>query len=211
MSPRSRAIRGWLPHAAVAAAAAVQLALAAAWHHDDEELAARIENGPPRQIVHALHVLTNRGPSPDTNLPWSRAYVTGLMNHPEPLVADFAYTVDVCRMKRPVWQENRLSQRVNAADVGEGPRGETFEEWLRHFLLYRRKVAGRHMGAMLRLKNDELRWLLDAIAGRRVDAPTVLAAILQRQTEANQHRTTRMAPPNPGRRRARASDDDEEY
>ena len=138
----------------------------------------------------------------------------GSSEESDPLLADFAYTVDICRMVRPVWQDKKISSRLKRNEAGE-IRGETFTEWLRHFLLFRRKVAGRHMGAMLRLKNDELRWLLESIANdeqafdqqRRED---VLENIHQRQTQANMSRTHRMALPDReakrGRREGRIDD-----
>ena len=188
-----------LPLLIVALVGLAQLAVSKAWHRDDVALEALLEDGTPEERVYALHVLTNRGSTPHTNRQWNRAYITELMNDPEPLVADFAFTVDICRMVKPVWQEARLSTRLKNNFAGTNPKGETFTGWLRRFLLFRRKVAGRNMGAMLRLKNDEVRWLLTAIDGDEedLDIEAIFADIHQRQTRANLSRTKRMAAPKP--------------
>ena len=109
-------------------------------------------------------------------------------------------------MVRPVWQDKKVSARLKKNELGD-LRGESFNQWIRHFLLFRRKVAGRHMGAMLRLKNDELRWLIASIVGDEEPLDEdqregILANIHQRQTQANLSRTHRMSLPNPDGRGA---------
>lgn len=210
-------ITRWIPHLVVALVAAGQFALARAWHQTEEELNAIVdeqtEEGDGAQVVHALHILTNRGSSPHTVRTWDKAAVSTLLNHADPLVQDFAYTVDICRMVQPVWQEKRISTRLQNQSTELAISGEDFGEWLRHYLLYRRKVAGRHMGAMMRLKveptNDEVAWILASISGAELDKEHVLASIYQRQTGANMARTKRMAAPDPEgkkERRARRAD-----
>lgn len=192
-----------LPHLLVLLLGALQIGIYQARHLDSEDLARLADSGTPHEKVKALHILTNRGSTPHTNRVWNRETIQGMISAEEvgeALLADFAYTVDICRMVRPVWQDKKISSRLKRNDAGD-LRGETFTEWLRHFLLYRRKVAGRHMGAMLRLKNDELRWLLHAI-GNDEEAfdqqlrEDVLENIFLRQTQANMSRTNRMALPD---------------
>jgi len=195
-------VRKLLPLLLVALIGAAQVGLYQARHRDEAALEALLEDGTAEERVYALHVLTNRGSTPHTQRQWNRAYVIELMNDPEPLVADFAFTVDVCRMAKPVWQEARLSTRLKNNFAGTNPKGETFTGWLRRFLLFRRKVAGRHMGTGMRLKNDEVRWLLSAIEGdtEALDPEVIFADIHQRQTRVNLARTKRMAPPKPEER-----------
>jgi hypothetical protein len=199
-------LRRLLPHLLLALAAGGQVILYRAGHQTDEQLLERLENGDPRERVGALHILTNRGPAPQRARKWDRESVVALMNDRDPLMVDFSYTVDVCRMVQPVWQERRVTARLERNETKTSAKGETFEQWLRHFLLFRRKVAGRHMGAMLRLKNDELRWLLDGIAERPVEGGPILAAIHQRQTGANLSRTKRMAAPDRDRKKQNFED-----
>lgn len=191
-------MRKLLPHVLLAVIAAAIVGVQVATHHDRQDLEQLLAEGTPREKVYALHVLANRGSTPHTDRTWDRTFVQELMNHPDDLVADFAYTVDVSRMARPVWQQARVASRIDRGLATPERKGETFEDWLRHYLLFRRKVAGRHMGAMLRLKNDEVRWLIDAIEGREVDRPHVLTALLQRRTTTNLSRLRRMSLPSAG-------------
>lgn len=161
----------------------------------DQELHVQLDTGTSREKVYAMHVLTNRGSSPHVNRAWDRKAITELMNHDDPLLVDFAYTIDVCRMVQPVWQEGRIGARLQNMKTGE-IRGETFPEWVRHFLLYRRKVAGRHLGGMLRLQRQEVEWLIASIRGEELDHEAVLFLLAQRQTTANVARAKRMAAPD---------------
>ncbi len=195
-----------IPHLVVILTAALQFSLYRAWHSDEAELQSRLEDGSPAEKVYALHVLTNRGSSPHTARSWDRHAIGGLMTHPDPLVADFAYTVDVCRMSKPRRQNNDVLKRLDDNFAGTTVDGEAFSTWLRHFLFFRRKVAGRHMGAMLRLKNDELRWLIAAIAEEELDGESILESIHQRQTGANLARTRRMVPADSDTRQQNVDD-----
>ncbi len=205
-------MKRWVPHLVLIGLALLQVALYHSRHRDIEALREAAAQGSPRERVAALHILTNRGPTPHLERKWDRAAITPMIGSgtdslEDSLLADFAYTVDICRMAKPIWQDAKISARLKGNTLGE-IKGESFIEWLRHFLLFRRKVAGRHMGAMLRLKNDEVRWLITAIAGDEsaFDPQTqerILADIQQRQTQANMSRTKRMAPPDPEGKRAR--------
>jgi len=203
-------VRKLLPHFIVLLVGGLQVALYSAWHADIPSLERQLAEGTPQEQIHALHVLTNRGSTPHTDRIWDRTVIRELLaadQGQDPLLTDFAYTVDVCRMVKPVWQDAKISARLKRNETGI-LREESFNDWLRHFLLFRRKVAGRHMGAMLRLKNDEVRWLLASIGG---DADTfsleereaILSNIHQRQTTSNLSRTKRMAPPDPEAKRER--------
>jgi len=203
-------VRGLLPHLVVLLLGGLQVGLYAALHADIPTLERQLAEGTPREKVRALHILTNRGPTPHTDRTWDRTTVRALIaadQGQDRLLTDFAYTVDVCRMVKPVWQDAKVAGRLKRNETGV-LREESFTDWLRHFLLFRRKVAGRHMGAMLRLKNDEVRWLLTSIGGdpeafTLEEREAILADIHQRQTTSNLSRMNRMAPPDPEAKRDR--------
>lgn len=183
-----------LPLAACAVLAALELWWARRAHRTTEELHVMAFEGSPRERVWALHVLANRGDAPQRELP--EAYVRALIRDPDPLVADLAYTVDVCRLCKPVWQERRLKARLEEPEEAR----DDLEDWWRRYALYRRKVGGKPLGAALRLKNEEARWLLHVLAGGSLDEEALVPYVEDRLGESNQARIHRLSPPKPRNR-----------
>ena len=64
------------------------------------------------------------------------------------------------------------------------PYKDGLEDWLRRYLLYRRKVGGATYGAALRLKMQELEWLLAVMDGEKMNEAEVLAYLMERKQEA---------------------------
>ncbi len=165
MSATPAPLRRLLPHLVLSALLVLELLLAFSQRRSAEELWREAEEGTPRERVAALHVLANRGSDPaaggvDAEL--ARALLDG----EEPLLADFAFTTDICRLIGLEPLEEHLAQRKRG--------GLPFEAWLRRFLLHRRKVGGPALGAVGRLKHHEVRWFLDALGGRALDERAVL-------------------------------------
>ena len=71
---------------------------------------------------------------------------------------------------------------------------DSLVDWFRRYVFYRRKVGGRPLGASLRLKRQEVRWLLDVIEGKPLDDETVMDYLNRRQEGTNQNRMKRLAP-----------------
>lgn len=192
MSPHS-APRSWplrlAPLLACGLLLGAELVVAARSHRSTEELLRQAAAGEGRERVLALHVLCNRGSKPTPQL--DAAYMRGLMRDEDPLVVDFTFTVDMCRVIRPVWQEKRLGTWLSdpTADYPW-----TFAESWRRWILYRRKVGGAPLGAALRLKNQEVRWLLDSIAGRPLDEAAMHEHVQRREAESSAQRLHRLAP-----------------
>ena len=71
-------------------------------------------------------------------------------------------------------------------------------------------VGGKPLGASMRLKNQEVRWLLAVLAGEPLDQEEVLAYVRRRIEESgdNQARMHRLAPNNRRRRNEREQEQD---
>lgn len=180
----------FLPHLLLLGLAGTEIGVWSAHHRTEEQLHQLSKQGSSQERLWALHVLTNRAGLANTR--FDRAYIQALLNDPDPLVADFPYTVDVCRLQSPTWQERRLSARLKPEETP--PYRDGLEDWLRRYLFYRRKVGGAPYGAALRLKVQELEWLLAVMDGEQLAEDEVLAYLLERKQETAAARLYRLAP-----------------
>jgi hypothetical protein len=149
------AILLWAPHLALLALLAAEYDLARAAEFTQEELTVLLDEGTGRQKAWAMHVLANR--DDPSGGPLTRVQIQNTIVDPDPLVADMTYMVDLCRLLQPSRQEKRLSVRFENPERAQ----DGLEDWFRRFAFYRRKVGGRPLGGSLRLKQQEVQWLLD--------------------------------------------------
>ena len=142
-----------------------------------------------------MHVLANR--DVPSGGPLTRVQIQNTIVDPDPLVADMTYMVDLCRLLQPSRQEKRLSVRFENPERAQ----DGLEDWFRRFAFYRRKVGGRPLGGSLRLKQQEVQWLLHVLAGGQLDEEEVISYLERRQEGTNSARMHRLAP---NRKRVRA-------
>lgn len=190
MSNPTRALLRFLPHVLLLGLLGVEVSIWASHHKTEEELIRVSHQGSSRERLWALHVLTNRAGLANTK--FDEKFIQDLLKDPDPLVADFPYTVDVCRLLRPAWQEKRMSARLKVD--AKPPYRDDLENWLRRYLFYRRKVGGATYGAALRLKMQELEWLLAVMDGEKIAEAEVLAYLMERKQESASARGSRLAP-----------------
>ncbi len=178
----------WAPHLALLLLLATEYKLGLSASQSQEELRAALDEGTPRQKAWAIHVLANRGDPTDG--PLHRMYIQKAILDPDPLVADMTYMVDVCRLLQPSRQEKRLSVRFDEPTKAQ----DNLEDWFRRFEFYRRKVGGRPLGGSLRLKQQEVKWLLHVLSGGKLDEEEVMPYLERRQEGTNSARMHRLAP-----------------
>ena len=166
-----------LPHLLLLAVLAVEALAWTGWHQGEEQLEVQAESGTPAERVWALHVLTNRDPD---HRRFRNTYVRGLLNDPDPLVVDFAFTIDLCRIQH-IGQEMRITRRLKDEGSSVMPPRDAVEDWWRRYVFYRRKVGGRRYGGAMRLQRDEVAWYFDAVAGRELDEEELILHTLGRQ------------------------------
>ena len=189
------AILLWAPHLALLALLAAEYDLARAAEFTQEELTVLLDEGTGRQKAWAMHVLANR--DDPSGGPLTRVQIQNTIVDPDPLVADMTYMVDLCRLLQPSRQEKRLSVRFENPERAQ----DGLEDWFRRFAFYRRKVGGRPLGGSLRLKQQEVQWLLHVLAGGQLDEEEVIAYLERRQEGTNSARMHRLTP---NRKRVRA-------
>ena len=189
------AILLWAPHLALLALLAAEYDLARAAEFTQEELTVLLDEGTGRQKAWAMHVLANR--DDPSGGPLTRVQIQNTIVDPDPLVADMTYMVDLCRLLQPSRQEKRLSVRFEKPERAQ----DGLEDWFRRFAFYRRKVGGRPLGGSLRLKQQEVQWLLHVLAGGQLDEEEVIAYLERRQEGTNSARMHRLTP---NRKRVRA-------
>jgi hypothetical protein len=189
------AILLWAPHLALLALLAAEYDLARAAEFTQEELTVLLDEGTGRQKAWAMHVLANR--DDPSGGPLTRVQIQNTIVDPDPLVADMTYMVDLCRLLQPSRQEKRLSVRFENPERAQ----DGLEDWFRRFAFYRRKVGGRPLGGSLRLKQQEVQWLLHVLAGGQLDEEEVISYLERRQEGTNSARMHRLAP---NRKRVRA-------
>ena len=189
------AILLWAPHLALLALLAAEYDLARAAEFTQEELTVLLDEGTGRQKAWAMHVLANR--DDPSGGPLTRVQIQNTIVDPDPLVADMTYMVDLCRLLQPSRQEKRLSVRFENPERAQ----DGLEDWFRRFAFYRRKVGGRPLGGSLRLKQQEVQWLLHVLAGGQLDEEEVISYLERRQEGTNSARMHRLTP---NRKRVRA-------
>lgn len=182
------AILLWAPHLALLALLAAEYHLARASEFTQEELTLLLDEGTGRQKAWAMHVLANRGDP--SGGPLTRVRIQNTIVDPDPLVADMTYMVDLCRLLQPSRQEKRLSVRFDDPNKAQ----DKLEDWFRRFEFYRRKVGGRPLGGSLRLKQQEVQWLLHVLDGGELDEEEVISYLERRQVGTNSARMHRLAP-----------------
>lgn len=162
----SASTRRWLPHLVCLALVLAECGAWAVLHRSDAELESVAAEGDPRARVAALHILTNRGePAPER---FNEAFVVTLLEDESELLRDYAFTTDVAKHAGP-WAQYRELKRLS-----ESPADSAF--W-RGFILHRRKIGVVTGGSSARLKLQELKWYLDARAGRTLPGDEVLSYI----------------------------------
>jgi hypothetical protein len=181
-------ILGWAPHLALLLLLATEYQLGRSAAQTQEELEVMLDEGTPHQKAWAMHVLANRGDP--TGGPLNRTYIQHAILDSDPLVADMTYMVDLCRLLQPSRQEKRLSVRFDDPDKAQ----DKLEDWFRRFEFYRRKVGGRPLGGSLRLKQQEVQWLLHVLDGGELDEEEVISYLERRQAGTNSARMHRLAP-----------------
>ena len=187
MKHRASILR-WAPHLALLLLVATEYQLGRSAAQTQEELKVLLDEGTARQKAWAIHVLANRGDP--TNGPLHRTFIQKAILDPAPLVADMTYMVDLCRLLQPSRQEKRLSVRFDDPTKAQ----DNLEDWFRRFEFYRRKVGGRPLGGSLRLKQQEVKWLLHVLGGGKLDEDEVISYLEQRQAGTNSARMHRLAP-----------------
>lgn len=181
-------ILGWAPHLALLLLLATEYQLGRSAAQTQEELEVMLDEGTPHQKAWAMHVLANRGDP--AGGPLNRTYIQNAILDSDPLVADMTYMVDLCRLLQPSRQEKRLSVRFDDPDKAQ----DKLEDWFRRFEFYRRKVGGRPLGGSLRLKQQEVQWLLHVLDGGELDEEEVISYLERRQAGTNSARMHRLAP-----------------
>ncbi len=179
---------GYLPHLALLCLIHWEYRAHENSHQSREELTEQLESGTSQEKAWAMHVLANRD-DPSTG-PLNRARIQRAIVDPDPRVADMVYTVDLCRLLQPSRQEKRLSVRFDDPDKAQDP----LEDWYRRFEFYRRKVGGRPLGGSLRLKRQEVVWLLHVLEGGTLNDEEVMRYLTRRQAGTNSARMHRLAP-----------------
>jgi hypothetical protein len=178
----------WTPHLALLLLLATEYQLARSAELTQDELEVLLDEGSSQQKAWAIHVLANRGDP--TGGPLTRTRIQNAIVDSDPLVADMTYTVDLCRLLQPSRQEKRLSVRFDKPERAQ----DNLEDWFRRFEFYRRKVGGRPLGGSLRLKQQEVQWLLHVLDGGNLDEEEVISYLEHRQAGTNSARMHRLAP-----------------
>ena len=175
-----------LPHLFLLVAITVELLLASGFHQEQPELHTQAAEGSSHERIWALHVLANRDPA---NAGLDPTYVQALLRDEDPLVVDFAFTIDICRLVHPAWQNRRMAKRLDPEAATTSP--DEPNDWWRRFVLFRRKVGGMPVGGTRRLRLEELRWYLDALQGIPVDEQFLIDSANERQMRALEDNTLR--------------------
>ncbi len=175
-----------LPHLFLAVAITVELLLASGFHQEEAELRVQAAEGSSHERIWALHVLANRDPA---NAGIDSTYVRALLRDEDPLLVDFAFTIDICRLVNPAWQNRRMAKRLDPLTATTSP--DEPNDWWRRFVLFRRKVGGMPVGGTRRLRMVELRWYLDALQGIPVDEQFLIDSANERQMRALENNTLR--------------------
>ncbi|GEM_PF-2390892 len=181
-------IRSWIPHLALLTLVLVEYQRARASHLTREELTLMLSESTGREKAWAMHVLANRDDPSDG--PLTRSVIQDAILDPDPWVADMVYTADLCRLLKPSRQEKRLSVRFDDPEKSQ----DKLEDWFRRFAFYRRKVGGRPLGGSLRLKQQEVQWLLQVLRGDLLDEGEVIAYLERRQAGTNSARMQNLKP-----------------
>lgn len=188
--PRPLPIR-LLPHLFLVAVLVVELLVGAGIHRAESELLYLADEGTTAERLWAWHVLANRAP---TELEFTDETNRGLMNDEDPLVVDYSFAIDVSRLLFAhdvlARQEARLRKRLRPGDARSSP--DDVAEWWRRYVIYRRKVGGKVVGGMVRLRRDELRWYFDALEGGPLDEQTLVDRTNERQLRSYRVRRARM-------------------
>ncbi len=148
--------KNWRAHVVLLGIVVLQLVGWAASHQDEEARREAYATGDTQERVWALHVLANRGEidSEDFSVQWMRE----LLKEEDLLVREMAFTYDLARIRPP---------GVQQAYFGDH-QGLDRSHFVRSYLIQQRKVGGQRVGAGLKLKRQELEWLLESMAGREV-------------------------------------------
>lgn len=150
MSPR----RSWLPHVGLALALAAELGVFLSVHRTNEELQRQAFAGDAKARIGALHALTNRGTLNAKQ--FGRAFLRPLLEDPDELIREYAFTTDVCKFSDIGLQEDFLRR----------DHGDDRSHWWRCYVIHRRKVGGESLGAETRLGRVELLWFLVSFHGK---------------------------------------------
>jgi len=177
----------WLPHMLIAALITVELLVASGLHQGTDELRAQAEHGDTHERIWALHVLANRDPEQSGI---DGKAIGELLADEDPLVVDFAFTIDICRLagalerngRPPFRQEGRIRAKIKGQ--GELYDSQETADWWRRFVIYARKVGGRSVGGTLRLQRREVGWYFDALAGRPLDEAALLESTNDRKNQS---------------------------
>lgn len=175
-----------LPHLFLTAILAIEVLLATGMHQGEDELRAQAEHGDTHERIWALHVLANRDPA---GMGLDDDGIQELLNDDDPLVVDFAFTIDICRVARLLEREGRPPKRQEARStrrfrVDDDRQRDSVADWWRRFVLYRRKVGGRTVGGTVRLRRPEIGWYFDALAGRELDEEMLIEVTNERQLKS---------------------------
>lgn len=200
MSAQSAGPVKYVPHLFLLAVLVVEFLLGHATRMDDDELRRTSEEGTTQERLWAWHVLANRDPD---GFAFKDHHLKDLLNDPDPLIVDYAFTIDICRLIQAKGLTMRQEARIRKPLKGGSgvPRPDAVSEWWRRYVIFRRKVGGKPVGGHVRLQRQELAWYLQAMDGEELDEKTLVDSTNQRQLQSyavRQRRNGTMNEPWPG-------------
>lgn len=170
----------WRPHLACLALILLMIGAWITGHRTDEDLRAAASQGAPRDRIAALHALLNRPgarPGPEVD-----ALVQTLMESGEPLLREYALSIDVCRLSE---RDSQGIPRVQEAATLGAERPACDGPWWLQYVAYRRKVGGKQVGGRRRLDLVELDWYRMALRGDPLPEDEVFAYLVERVRDAH--------------------------
>lgn len=170
----------WRPHLACLALISVMIVGWVVGHRSEEELRKSAASGSPRERIAALHALLNRPsarPGPATD-----ALVEDLLTSEEPLLREYALSIDVCRLSE---RDAQGIPRAQEAAVLGDQRPPCDGPWWLQYVAYRRKVGGKQVGGRRRLDLLELSWYRMALRGEPLPKDEVFAYLVERVRDAH--------------------------
>ena len=170
----------WRPHLVCLALLGVMGLSAAMGHRGEEQLRLAAASGPAQERIAALHALLNRpGAAPG---PEQDALVAELLDSPDPLLREYALSIDLCRLSARDAQGVPVAQE--AAVLGM-PRPPCDGPWWLEYVAYRRKVGGKQVGGRRRLDLIELDWYRRALRGEALPEDEVFRYLVERVRDAH--------------------------
>jgi hypothetical protein len=173
-------MNAWRPHLACLALMGLMGLFAGVSHRSAAELRLAAASGPADERIQALHALLNRAeaaPGPEHD-----ALVAELLASSEPLLREYALSIDLCRLSARDAQGVPIAQEAAVLGMAQPP---CDGPWWLEYVAYRRKVGGKQVGGRRRLDLIELDWYRRALRGEALPKDEVFRYLVERVRDAH--------------------------